>query len=49
MKFREVREIGINAYMRMLGNDRKGINPLHRPRNWKKNERDKVRRRRKNW
>ena len=38
---------GLKAYRKMEERDRRGITPLHRPREWKKNEREKMKRKKK--
>ena len=41
---------GLKAYRKMEERDRRGITPLHRPREWKKTEREKIKRKKKeNW
>ena len=45
MKFRrEVIDSGIKAYRKMVENDKQGVIPLHRTREWKRNQREKTKR-----
>ena len=45
MKFRrEIIDSGIKAYRQMEENDRQGRIPLHRTREWKRNERERMKR-----
>ena len=45
MKFRrEVIDSGVKAYRKMIENDKQNVIPLYRTREWKRNQREKMKR-----